>query len=399
VFKTKLKKVYFILALAGIILSSGVIGFFAGRIFYLNPDYNKIGVDLQAINQGQGDIFSKVVGSLKTGFLGSVDAKKSYYGAIKGYVASLGDPYTVFFDPEESKTFKSELAGELEGIGVKMVEDGDYPVVVAPLSGTPAAQAGIKPKDKIVEIDGKSTQGKTLDEVTSWIRGVSGTKVKVVVIRSGDEQPIEFEITRMLIKVQSVEGKQIGDTGYILLSEFGPDTAELFHNQAQKLKDAGVSKFVIDLRNNPGGLLDQAILVANDIFSRDTPVVIEQDKSKKNDETKTTQDGLLKQDKIIVLVNDGTASAAEILAGAVQDDNRGKIIGEKTYGKGTVQQYEEFDDRSSLKVTIAKWLTPKGHDIDKEGISPDIEVKLNRAPGEDESDPVISRAISELGRN
>ncbi|PIT97051.1 S41 family peptidase [Candidatus Berkelbacteria bacterium CG10_big_fil_rev_8_21_14_0_10_41_12] len=398
-FKTKLKKVYFILALAGIILSSGVIGFFAGRIFYLNPDYNKIGVDLQAINQGQGDIFSKVVGSLKTGFLGSVDAKKSYYGAIKGYVASLGDPYTVFFDPEESKTFKSELAGELEGIGVKMVEDGDYPVVVAPLSGTPAAQAGIKPKDKIVEIDGKSTQGKTLDEVTSWIRGVSGTKVKVVVIRSGDEQPIEFEITRMLIKVQSVEGKQIGDTGYILLSEFGPDTAELFHNQAQKLKDAGVSKFVIDLRNNPGGLLDQAILVANDIFSRDTPVVIEQDKSKKNDETKTTQDGLLKQDKIIVLVNDGTASAAEILAGAVQDDNRGKIIGEKTYGKGTVQQYEEFDDRSSLKVTIAKWLTPKGHDIDKEGISPDIEVKLNRAPGEDESDPVISRAISELGRN
>lgn len=389
----KTKKIIFTVSL---IISFFIVGSFG---YVLGRDSQVGSTDSwTSIFSPKEDIFSQVYSSLKENFIGSIDSEQGYYGAIKGFVASLNDPYTAFFDPEEAREFRNELEGAVDGIGVRLMEEEEFPVVVSVIDPSPAKRAGVMAKDIITEVDGKSVQGKSIDEVVALVRGKEGSEVAIKILRKGENDTLEFKIKREKIKINSVESKVIDGVGIYQISEFAPDTAQLLEDQARKNKEAGIDKFILDLRDNPGGLLDQAVEISNQIFPRESIVVIEEDRKGNKVETKTTQDGFLKQDKLIVLINGGSASASEIIAGAVKDNKRGTVLGEKSYGKGTVQQYEEFSDGSSLKVTISKWLTPSGKDINKNGISPDIEVKNEGQIGFDKGDPVISRAIEELNK-
>lgn len=351
----------------------------------------------------QGDLdFSllyKVRASLNRSFLekDKMNFKDMTYGAISGFVASLGDPYTVFLPPSENKSSEEELKGEFGGVGISLGYVDRVLAVMTPLSKTPAERAGLKAKDLIIKIVDKEnkvdkdTNGISLSEAVNLIRGKVGTKVTLTIAREGEAKPIEVELTREIINVPAVEltwkeykGKKVA---WINLYKFTEKVYEQWPEIVKDIKaknnDSNYGGIVLDLRNNPGGYLEASVLVASD-FLRDGVVVTQQESSGKKQEYKVdkTRGGLL-LDKMIVLVNGGSASASEILAGAIRDDQRAKLVGEKTFGKGTVQMPESFADGSGLHVTIAKWLLPSGKNIHKEGVMPDVELKWSEKVEED----------------
>lgn len=303
------------------------------------------------------------------------DPQKMLYGAISGMFSSLDDPYTTFFTPSENQRFKEDIQGEFSGIGVEIVAKNGLPTVVAPLSGTPAEKAGLKPNDIILQVDDVETKDISVGETINRIRGEAGTKVKLKILREGSQDPIIFEITREIIQVKSVElaknnanGKKIYD---IKIRQFGDDTLTLFEGIVDQVVNDKPDGLIIDLRNNPGGYLETAIDLSS-YFLDGGLVVIEKDKNNQSQEFKITKKARLKDFKVAVLVNQGSASASEIFAGALQDRKAGKIIGEKTFGKGSVQELVDLSDGSAAKITIAKWLTPNGRTINGEGIEPDV---------------------------
>ena len=386
-------KIIFAASIAVAVLAAGTLGYFIGNRQLLRLVKGESSVsDLQNTDF---QLFWDAYLKLKSAYNGDIDPQKYLYGAIEGGYGSLNDPYTVFLSPELSKDFTDELSGELEGIGVKIGELDGAPAIIAPLEDSPAQKAGLKPKDKIVKIDDVDTQTMSLDEVVSKIRGTAGTTVKLDIQREGVADLLHFEIKREKIEVKTVEVSYIDDVAIVALNEFGLDTKVEFSRAAQEIAGKNINKLILDLRNNPGGLLDGAIDVSGEIFPEGTTVVLEQNKTSK-DELKTTSSGTLKQVKLAVLVNGGTASSAEIVAGAIKDHNRGKVIGEKTFGKGTVQELDPLRGGSSAKITVAKWLTPKGTSIDKNGIVPDIEVKEPDNILFLSNDPLVKRAIEEL---
>ena len=386
-------KIIFAASIAVAVLAAGTLGYFIGNRQLLRLVKGESSVsDLQNTDF---QLFWDAYLKLKSAYNGDIDPQKYLYGAIEGGYGSLNDPYTVFLSPELSKDFTDELSGELEGIGVKIGELDGAPAIIAPLEDSPAQKAGLKPKDKIVKIDDVDTQTMSLDEVVSKIRGTAGTTVKLDIQREGVADLLHFEIKREKIEVKTVEVSYIDDVAIVALNEFGLDTKVEFSRAAQEIAGKNINKLILDLRNNPGGLLDGAIDVSGEIFPEGTTVVLEQNKTSK-DELKTTSSGTLKQVKLVVLVNGGTASSAEIVAGAIKDHNRGKVIGEKTFGKGTVQELDPLRGGSSAKITVAKWLTPKGTNIDKNGIVPDIEVKEPDNILFLSNDPLVKRAIEEL---
>lgn len=341
-------------------------------------------------------LFWQAYEKLNEQYLGEIDKQEFVYGAIAGAFASLGDPYTAFLSPKINEEFTKELSGELEGIGIKIGVLDDYPTVIAPLKDSPAQKAGIKAKDKIVKVDDFDTQGQLIDLVVSKIRGPQGTKVTLGIERNGETK--KFEVTREKISVDTVETRFVGDVAYILVNEFGVQTTNEFAKVVAQVEKENIGKIIIDLRNNPGGILDTAIEMTGYLFNPDTKVVIEKGKSSEKIH-KTSGPGNLKNSKLVVLVNEGSASAAEILAGAVQDNDRGEVLGAKTYGKGTVQQLDFLPQGTSVKITVAKWLTPNGHDIDKSGITPDIEIKEEDDQMFSDNDPVLNRALQLLSEN
>jgi carboxyl-terminal processing protease len=394
----KRTKIIFIFSLVFAVLIAGAIGYGIGnRNFQVGiKDGNRF-IKISS-NQPKGvdfSLFWDAYNQLKENYFGDIDSQKLLYGAISGAYASLEDPYTVFLPPDLSADFQQELSGELEGIGVKIgVLDG-YPAVIAPLDGSPAALAGLRAKDKILKVDDFETKDAPLDLVVSKIRGPEGTTVKLTVLRDNESKNREFEIKRAKIEVKTVEMKTEGDVAILSVSEFGMGTTDDFAQAVKDIQSKNIQKIILDLRNNPGGILDGAVEIGDFLFPKDTTIVIEQNKNGKK-EYKTKGQGELKNAQLVVLVNGGSASAAEILAGAIQDHTRGKIIGEKTFGKGTVQQLSSLKGNSSVKITVAKWLTPAGHDIEKNGIKPDIEVKEDENPLFSSSDPVIKKALEEL---
>lgn len=391
-------KVLFLISFVVAIALSGFIGYKIGnrRATTLVSGYTNVSSDSDQIGNVDFSLFWDSLAKLKENYVGDVDLQNYLYGAITGGFASLGDPYTNFLSPELSQDFEDELSGQLEGIGVRIGFLDGYPAVIAPLNDSPAEKAGLKPKDLIVKIDSTDAAGMSTDQAVELIRGDAGTEVKLEVLRSGEDKTREFKIIRGNIEVKTVEVKKIKDgISLIDINEFGVSTTNDFIKVAQQLKDDNVSKVIINLRNNPGGLLDSAVAIAGEIFDHDKVVVIEEGKSGKK-ESKTNGNSLLKDVKVVVLVNGGSASAAEILAGAIADHDRGVIIGEKTFGKGTVQQFEGLSDGSSVKITVAKWLTPSGSSIDKNGIKPNIEIKEPDSILFDKNDPLIDRAVQEL---
>jgi len=325
--------------------------------------------------------------------------QKMLYGAIDGMIQSLGDPYSDFLTPEESLQFKEDMSGSYEGIGAEIgIQDGIL-TVISPIKGTPAEAAGILPGDKILEINGEKTEEMTLTQATMKIRGKEGTEVNLKIKR--DDQTLDFKIKRSKIDIPTLDFKMIdGDIAYIQIYNFYEDATSLFKDAANKILNSKSDKIILDLRNNPGGYLNVATDIANFFIKEGNVILKEETDGGKVTEVFSKGPGAFANFKVVILINKGSASASEILAGAIKENNpqTTKIIGEKSFGKGTVQEVVSLSDKSSLKLTVARWLLPSGTSIDKNGISPDIEIVTSEEEAKAGKDPQLEKAIEEVSK-
>lgn len=305
--------------------------------------------------------------------------QEKVYGAISGMVDSLGDPYSVFFTPEENKMFAEEISGNFSGVGMEIGVRDQFITVISPLPDTPAKKAGILAGDKIIDISGHSTSKMNVDEAIKLIRGQAGTKVSLSVLRDKESKPRVFELIRAIIQIPTIESKNLaGGITQIKLFNFGATASDQFAKAVQAFAKSGNKYLILDLRGNPGGYLDSAIDISSWFLPKGTPVVIEQ--RGQGGETKVYPSSghqlFTTKPKMVVLVDGGSASASEIVAGALSENGIAKLVGEKTFGKGSVQELFPITKNTSLKLTIAKWLTPKGVSISKNGLKPDYVVKF-----------------------
>ena len=302
------------------------------------------------------------------------------YEAIRNMLSYLDDPYTRFLDPKEFNQMKIDTSGELTGVGIQIVKDkeSDDLIIISPIEGTPAYESGIKARDKILSIDDVSTKGMNIEDAVKLIRGQRGTKVKLEILRNGNS--FYKSISRERIEIKSVTSK-INETrdglliGYVRIKQFNANASREMKDTVIDLETKNVSGYILDLRSNPGGLLESSIDISRQFI--DKGIIVSTLSKDGLRETKRGNGRALTKKPLIVLVNEGSASASEIVSGAIRDNNRGKLVGKKTFGKGLVQSMRTLVDGSGLTVTVAKYLTPNGIDINKFGISPDIEVKMN----------------------
>lgn len=298
-----------------------------------------------------------------------LDAPKAMDKSIDTFVKSLNDPYTVYMPPSQSVNFQNQLKGELEGIGANIEQTGGLLMIVSPLRGSPAEKAGLQPKDQVVSVDDVPLAGLTLDEAVSKIRGPKGTVVKLRIRREGSE--FDVSVTREKITIPEVEITVQDNIGIVKILQFGQATDTTLRAKMQELAAKNVQGIVLDLRNNPGGLLHAAEVVSGFFLPKGSVYVTIAGRSGSEEEHTNAEPVIAATTELVVLVNAGSASASEIVAGALQDAGRGRVVGQKTFGKGTVQQVLQFTDGSSLKMTIAEWKTPKGNKIDGVGVMPD----------------------------
>jgi carboxyl-terminal processing protease len=332
----------------------------------------------------------------------SIDQQKILYGAIHGAVAAAGDEYTQFFDPEELKGFEGQLSGTFEGIGAEIGKKDSNIVIVSPLADSPAEKAGLRPQDIIAAVNGEQTSGWAVDQAVSKIRRPKGTEVTLTIFREGETKTRDVKIVRQKIDVKSVkleykeqQGKKIA---IISISVFGEDTKELFDKAVNDALAAGSKGVIIDLRNNPGGYLESAVEVASQWIEKDKVVVTEAHSEKQNQVHNSFGYRRLAGMKTIVLINGGSASASEIVAGALQDYKAATLIGEKSFGKGSVQELVDLPGGSAVKVTVAKWITPNGKNLNKDGLNPDIEVKFTEDDAKAGKDPQLDKALEEAAK-
>ncbi|OGI21489.1 MAG: hypothetical protein A2808_00405 [Candidatus Moranbacteria bacterium RIFCSPHIGHO2_01_FULL_55_24] len=345
-------------------------------------------------------LFWKVWSILKDKYVdkSSLDANKLFYGAIDGMLAATGDPYTTFFSPEENKEFKEDISGTFEGIGAEMGIKDDILTVIAPLEGTPAEKAGIHAGDKILKIDDKDTLDMSLEVAVKKIRGTRGTEVHLNIFREGEEDTRDIVVKRDVIVVKSVrfEMKE-NKVALIRVSRFGDDTESEFEKAVNEVGKSGAEKLILDLRNNPGGFLDTAVNMASLMLPSRTVVVIEENGRGERKEMRARGGDVLSGIPTVVLINEGSASASEILAGALQDNRENvTLIGKKSFGKGSVQELIAVGRDTSVKVTVARWLTPQGAQINERGIAPDIEVGITTQDREQDKDPQLEKALEVL---
>ena len=322
----------------------------------------------------------------------NVDPQKLLYGAISGMVNAVGDPYSVFLDPKQNAEFLSSLSGTFEGVGIELGSRNNKLVVVAPLEGTPAELAGIRAGDMIVAIDGKDTTSIAVPEAVQKIRGDAGTKVKLT-IKRGDKPPFDVVITRGKINVKSVRLVTEKNIPVIRLSRFGDNTQTEWDEAVNQIITKNYKKIILDLRNNPGGRLDSAIYIAGEFLPKNAVVTIQEDADSRREQYRTDREGRLQNVELVILINEGSASASEIVAGALRDSKKVKLVGMKTFGKGTVQKVEDLGDGSGLHLTTAKWLTPNGTWVNEKGLEPDIKVDKTEKDFETGADPQLDRAI------
>ncbi len=336
-----------------------------------------------------------------TAFTGNKDR---IYGAIKGMVSSMGDPYTTFFTPQENTSFKTQIDGNFEGIGMEVGQKDGILTVIAPLAGSPSEKAGLKPGDKILKINDTISTDISVDQAVTIIRGKKGTKVSLTILREGSTKPITYEVTRDVISLPTLDGKYATSTGIytIKLYSFNANAQELFNKEIAKFALTGSDKLIIDLRNNPGGFLESAVSIASNFLPAGAVVVRENyGKNKPEDilrsEGYNTFEGK-KFPKIVILIDGGSASASEILAGALHENGLATLVGTKSFGKGSVQELINVTQDTSLKVTVARWLTPKGSSISEIGIIPDFEVKVTEGDIKAQKDPQMAKAIEILSK-
>lgn len=334
--------------------------------------------------------------SLKSNFDGQLDEATLLDGLKAGLAKAAGDPYTEYFNASDADDFNDVLDGKFEGIGAVLGKDEDKNIVIiSPLAGYPAEKAGLKPKDIIANIDGKSAYDLSINEAVKLIRGDKGTTVKLSIVRAGVQ--LEIDVTREEITVPSVESKIQDGIGILTISRFADDTAKLTKVAAQEFKDKKVKGVILDLRSNPGGLLDAAVSVSS-LWLKNKTVLTERRDGVIIETFKSSGTAILNGVPTVVLINEGSASASEIMAGALRDNNAATLVGVKSYGKGSVQQPIGLIDGSLLKVTIARWFTPSGKNIDKEGIEPDQKVEITAEDVKAGIDSQLNAAISHLNK-
>jgi carboxyl-terminal processing protease len=354
------------LLLAKVVRSQGV------TVQSPTPTTIRINLDTLKNNPPKQDILQSVWNLLNDQYLykDKLGSTESGYSTVEGLVKSLNDPYTVFFKPANAKDFQTQLQGEVIGIGAQVEQKAGVLTIVAPLAGSPAEKAGLKPGDEILAVNGESLAGLSYEDGVSKVRGPKGTTANLHIRRNGDE--MDVAVVRDLVRIEDLAISFRGDIAVVELHQFGQLTDDEFRAKMTELSAKHPRGIVLDLRNNPGGLLDAAGVVSSVFLPNRSPYVIIQTASDSSPEL-TQNDPIFGSDvPLVVLVNKGSASAAEIVAGALQDSKRATLVGEKTFGKGTVQQVVDFKDGSSLKMTIAEWHTPKGRKIDGIGLEPDV---------------------------
>lgn len=319
------------------------------------------------------------------------------YGAISGMVESFNDPYTMFFPPKQAQIFADEVKGEFSGVGMEVGIKEGLLTVVSPLKGSPAEKAGILAGDIIVKINGVSTENISVDEAITSIRGKAGSSVDLTIARKGQVELLEIPVTRDTIAFPIIDTKTQGDVFIISLYSFSETSSKLFKEALQKFTDSGLKKLIIDLRNNPGGYLDAAVDIGS-YFIPQGKIIVREDQGKDNPELLYRSHGsditLPSGLKTILLVNEGSASASEILAGAMSEHGVSDLVGAQTFGKGSVQELIPLPDGSSVKITVAKWLTPNGVSISEKGIKPKYVIKEKAT--EKNTDPELQKALTLL---
>lgn len=312
---------------------------------------------------------------LEDNYVDEVDQQKLVEGAIKGMVNALDDPYTTYMDIEEAKGFQETISSSFEGIGAEVAEQNGKIMIVSPIKGSPAEKAGLKPEDKIIEVDGENIEGMSVNEAVMLIRGEKGTEVKLTIERKG-VGTLNFTIIRDTIPIHTVYSEMIEDQiGKIQITRFSENTGKELAKALMELENQQVKGLIIDLRQNPGGLMDQAIAITDMFVEKGDMILQVENKDGKIESYKADNPSMVHV-PVVVVTDNGTASAAEIMAAALHESEGIPIVGETTFGKGTVQNAQEFSDGSSIKYTIAKWLTPTGKWIHEKGIKPQYEVKL-----------------------
>ena len=304
-----------------------------------------------------------------------INRQKMVWGAIQGALASLGDPYTTFFPPEEKKLFESEIKGSFGGVGMEIGLRKGILTVISPIKGTPAFKAGIKPGDKILKIDEKETFGISTDEAVRLIRGEPGTSVGLLILSEASDAPREVSITREIIQIPVIDTEVRDNVFIIQLYNFSERTPQEFQSAIKKFSTSGTDRIILDLRNNPGGFLEVAVDVSS--WFLESGQIVAREKFKNGDETLYRSRGYKTKNNLplVVLVNSGSASASEIVAGALRDHKVATMVGQKTFGKGSVQELIDLTGDTSLKITIARWLTPNGDSISESGLIPEVEIK------------------------
>ncbi len=314
----------------------------------------------------------EVYQALRDNYDGELTVEQLLDGIKQGLAESTGDVYTEYLNPEESKEFRNDLNGTFSGIGAELGKEGEAIIIVAPIAGYPAQKAGLQPKDVIISVDDKPTAGMTLTQAVNIIRGPSGTPVKLKILRGGVEQ--DFTITRESITIPSVEWEVKNNIGYITISTFSEDTPRLAARAAQEFRNQKVRGVVVDVRGNPGGLVDSTVDVASLWLPTGATILTEQRGGKVIKSYKSKGNSILQDVPTVVLIDESSASSSEILAGALQDNQVATVIGMNSFGKGSVQSLIDLPSGGVLKVTIARWFTPDGQNIDKGGITPDIKI-------------------------
>lgn len=382
------------------------VGFFYGGYYFGKRGFlfevRKNPPKIEVINRYPADkkidfaLFWEVWDLLNSTYLERpVNPQKMVYGAISGMVQALGDPYTSFLPPDVNKSFGDALGGKYEGIGAELGQRDNQLIIVAAFDGSPAKEAGAKPSDKILKIEGQSTAGLSVSEAVAKIRGSAGTKVNLT-LQTGDEQPRDLTIIRGLITVASVTWEDKGDgTAYIRISRFGNETNQEWDTSVSEInvKMRELDAIVLDVRGNPGGYLESAVHISEEFF-RDKPAVYEEEATGKQIPLEAKRVGVFKDvPGVFVLIDEGSASASEILAAALRDNIGAKLIGMKSFGKGTIQDAKDFSDGSGIHITIAKWLTPKKQWIHGKGLQPDIEVKISTEDEKAGKDSQLDKAL------
>lgn len=398
--KNKIYKILMLLFLVAFITflftSIGLYQYFTG-----DNVINKSQIVSSLENSSIDKILAKYKKIIDKYYLGEVDENKLVQGAIKGYIEGLDDPYTEFISKEDMKEYMENTMGNFVGIGIYMVKntESNKIQVLAPIKNTPAEKVGILPGDLIVSVDGIQYTADDMSIASAKIKGEEGTSVKLEILR--DTETLNFEIKREGIKVNPVEGKIIEkNIGYIEFSSFDEGTANDFEAKYEELQKQEIQSLIIDLRNNGGGIVDEALKIADLIVEKNSIILYEVDKND-NEKVKKSQNEPIVKVPIIVLTNGNTASASEILAGALKDLEKAKLVGTKTYGKGVIQQIMTLGDGSGLKITTEKYLTPNRTEINKVGIEPNEKVELpdtlkNKYVVEEKEDTQLQKAIEIL---